>query len=509
MGMPFEKHGFARPKAAGGTPRTGTAYIESIRADGRSVYHDGELVEDVTTHPAFRGAVQSVARLYDIAAAPENRDVMTFVSPASGRPVSRCYQIPKTIEDLRVKRGMVTRWAEATFGLMGRTPDHVAGFLAGFAAKPRIFAAAGTGFAENVVNFYERAREEDLYVSYAIVPPQIDRSKPAHKQSDPTLYAGVVKERDDGIVLKGAQQLATGAVLSDWLYLSCIHPLQPGDEAYAIGVVIPLNAPGLKIYTRRSFARNVESSFDYPLSSRFDETDALVVLDQVFVPWEHVFIHRNIEICRDQWWKTPAHVYGNCQAQIRYATKLRFLLGIAKRLNEMTGTDPLPPVQVQMGELAALATIVEGMVEAQEAMATTDEEGVLWPSKAALYAVMALQSELNPRMVDIVRELSGGAMIMLPSSHKDYENPAIAADLERYVASPGTNSRERVALMKMAWDLIGTEFAGRHQQYEKFYGGASFLVKQNMYRSYDFAHARRLVDSALALPELVFDAPKG
>jgi 4-hydroxyphenylacetate 3-monooxygenase len=489
-----------RPQSASATGlRTGADYLQAIKADGRQVYYDGGLVEDVTSHPAFRGAAQSIAHLYDLAAAPENRAVMTFASPRTGAPVLRCFQIPRTVDDLRARRRMHEVWAEATFGLMGRAPDHVAGFFSGYAAKPGVFAAGGQQFADNLVRYHEYARDHHVYLAYAIVPPQIDRSKPAHKQSDPTLHAGVVAERDGGIVLKGAQQLATGAVLADELHLSCIHPLQPGDEAYAIGVAMRMTSPGLKIYARRSFARPGESAFDYPLSNRFDETDALVVLDDVFVPWERVFIYRNIDICRDQWWKTPSHCYGNYQAQIRYATKLRFMLGLAKRLNELTGLDPLPPVQIQMGELAALASIVELMVDAQEARATIDPDGTVWPSRQALYAVMALQSEINPRMVDMLRELTGGAMIMLPSSEKDYDNPQIAADFERYVASPGASSRDRVALMKMAWDLIGTEFAGRHQQYEKFYGGASFLVKQNMFRTYDFAGAKRLVDAALAL----------
>jgi 4-hydroxyphenylacetate 3-monooxygenase len=481
--------------------RSGADYIASIRQDGRQVFLNGELVRDVTVHPAFKGAVKSVARLYDIAAAPENRELMTFQSPASHSPVWRCYQIPETIEALAERRRMSEKWADATCGLMGRSPDHVAAFLSGFAAKPEVFGAAGQSFADNVTRFHAYARDHHLYAAYAIVPPQIDRSKPAHQQSDPTLYAGVVKERDDGIVLKGAQQLATGSVLADYLYLSCIHPLNPGDEAYANGVMIPMNAPGLKIYSRRSFAEATSGTFDYPLSSRFDETDSLVVLDDVFVPWENVFVYRNRQICWDQWWKTPSHSYGNHQAQSRYAAKLRFMLGLTKRINLLTGNDALPPVQVQMGEMASIATIVESMVIAQESLGSIDEQGVAWPSKAVLYAVMALQSELNPKMVDIMRELSGGSMIMLPSSERDYDNPAIAQDLERYVASPGSTSRERVALLKMAWDMVGTEFAGRHQQYEKFYGGASFLVKQNMARAYDFKRATQMVDDLLALDD--------
>ncbi len=481
--------------------RQGADYLAAIRNDGRRVYFDGDVVRDVTTHPAFKGAARSIANLFDVAAAPENRELMTFPSPKTGEPVWRCYQVPRTVADLAARRRMSARWAQETFGLMGRTPDHVAGFLAGYAAKPSVFAAAGTAYAENVLRYHEYARDQHRYLAYAIVPPQIDRSKPAHKQSDPTLHAGVVAERDGGIVLKGAQQLGTGAAFADAIYISCIHPLVPGDEAYAFAVAVPSNAPGLKIYCRRPYALGATSRFDYPLSTRFDEIDALIVLDNVFVPWENVFCYRNLELCRDQWWKTPSHSYGNHQAQVRYAVKLRFLMGLTKRLCEITGVDPMPPVQIMQGEMAAFATIVDSMIEAQETQATIDREGAVWPSKVALYAVMALQSEINPRLLDIARELAGGSIIMLPSSEKDFSCPEIAADLERYIASPGFPSRQRAAILKLVWDMIGTEFAGRHEQYEKFYGGASFLVKQNMARAYDFAAATRMVDRALALPD--------
>ena len=476
--------------------RSGAQYLTQIRSDGRQVIYDGEVVNDVTSHPAFRGAARSIAGLWDIAADPANRELMTYESPRTGKPVLRCYHIPRAPQDLAPTRRMMQRWTDETFGLMGRTPDHVARVFAGFAARPSFFAAAGQHFADNLVAFYEYARDNHLYISYAIVPPQIDRSKPSHKQSDPTLCAGVVAERDGGIVLKGAQQLATGAAFSDYLFLSCIHPLVPGDENHAISVVIPINAPGLRIYPRRSYATTVTTPFDYPLSSRFDETDALITLDSVFVPWEHVFIYRDITLCRDQWTKTPAHIYGNHQAQIRYATKLRFLLGAMKHHCEITGVDLIPASQAQLGEMAAMASIVEIMVEAQETRATVEDD-VVWPSRLALYAIMALQADLNPKIIDLARDLSGGAMIMLPSSRLDYENPDAAQDLERYVASPGYPSRRRVALLKLAWDLIGSEFGGRHQQYEKFYGGPPIANKLHVYRNYDFGRAKALAEAAL------------
>ncbi len=489
----------ANQAARPGAMRSGADYLRSLN-DGRHVFVDGELVKDVTTHPAFREAAKRVAQLFDVAAAPENRELMTYPSPETGAPVWRAWQIPRSHADLRAKRLAAEKWAEQTFGLMGRTPDHVAGFIAGYAAKPALFAAGGQRFADNLLKMYEQMRDTHQYVTYAIVPPQIDRSKPAHQQKDPALYAGVVKERDDGIVISGAQQLATGGVFADHLQLTCIHPLRPGDEAYANGVVIPIATPGLKLYSRRAFADDGKNSFDYPLTTRFDETDCFCVFDNVFVPWENVYIYRNLQICWDQWWKTPAHLYGNHQAQCRYAVKLRFMLGLAKRMNEMTGNDGHQAVQVEMGELASIVTIVENMLLSHETTGPIDSDGVLWPSQTGLYAIMALQSELNGRMLETIRELAGAAMITLPSSAKDFDNPEIARDMERYMQSATTPARERVALMRMAWDFLGTEFGNRHAQYEKFYGGASFLVKQNVNRFYNYKRATALVDAALALP---------
>jgi len=485
--------------AAGQALRTGEDYLQSLN-DGRTVFFDGERVRNVATHPAFRGAAQSAARLFDVAADTAMADRMTYTTPEGTRAL-RAFQIPRDHADVRARRLASETWSEVSFGMMGRTPDHVAGFFCGYAAVPEVFAAAGKQFAENVVRYYRYLRDNHLWATYAIVPPQIDRSRPAHQQSDPTLYAGAVGENSRGIVVSGAQQLATAGLYCDVLYLSCIHPLQPGDENYAIGVAIPINAEGLKLYPRRPFAAQATSAADYPLTARFDESDCFVVLDRVLVPWENVFIYRNLEVCRDQWWKTPSHLYGNLQAQARYATKLRFMMGLAARMNEMTGNAGHPAVVTQMGELASLITIVETMLEAQEVKATIDANGVVWPSRAALYAVMALQSEINPRMIEIIKELTGSGMISLPSSAKDLESPETAPDIERFMASGASSASDRIALMRLAWDFIGSEFGSRHQQYEKFYGGASFLVKQSMYRAYDVGRSKKLVERALRNPE--------
>jgi len=479
--------------------RTGADYLRSLN-DGRRVFVDGELVKDVTAHPAFREAARSIAKLYDIAADPALRERMTFTSPKTGQPVHRSWQIPRTHADLRARRLFSETWAEATFGLMGRAPDHVAGFFSGYAATPKFFASAGQDqkFADNLVAFYEFMRDSHIYCSYALIPVQIDRSKPAHQQTDPTLYAGVVKERDDGIVITGGQQLATGGAISDYIHVSCINPLSPGDENYANCFAVPAAATGVKLYPRKPYSR-AGSAADYPLSSRFDESDSFVVFDNVFVPWEHVFIYRNVELTRDQWRKTPSHLYGNHQAQTRYVTKLRFMAGLAQRMNEMTGNAANPAVTIMMGELASLVSIFEAALLSHEVMGTL-EDGVLWPSRTAYYAVNSLQSEMNGRMLEMIREMAGAAFITLPSSDADFGNPEIAADIERYMRSASTDAKSRVKLMRLIWDFLGSEFGSRHAQYEKFYGGPSFSAKLNLYRNFDWKRAGALVDKALNLP---------
>lgn len=481
--------------------RSGEQYLEGLR-DGRQVFIDGELVGDITRHPAFKGAVRSVAALYDTVDDKANRDQLTFASPATGEPVSLAHLIPRSPADLTRRRIGLKTMAEQTYGLMGRGPEHVAGFLAGFAGHSHVFAAGGEHFARNLEAFHAKARDEDLYMTYTILPPQIDRSKPAHQQADPHLYAGVVAERDGGIVVRGAQMLGTGTAISDYVYLSNIAPLQPGDEAYALAAMVPVGAPGVKIYARRSYAAASSSLFDYPVTARFDETDSLLVYDDVFVPWEHVFAYRNIDVVKRQWFATAGHVLGNNQAQIRFWTKLEFLIGLAHRVAQMNGSVNLPPVKGALGEMAAQVATVAGLVLAQEQHATVDEHGVAWPGRAECFANMALQPDLYAKLLVMIRDLCGGGLIQLPSSANDFANPAIAADVNRFVQSPGYPATERVKLLKLVWDMVGSEFASRHHQYEMFYAGAPFVVKMRMYDAYDFGAGSRLVDTMLASYDL-------
>ena len=475
--------------------KNGRQYLDSLH-DERYVYVDGERIEDLSKHPAFRGIIQTLALLYDYAADPANE--LSYLAPETGAPANKAFLIPRSVDDLKDRRLALTRLAGRTAGLVGRSPDHVAGFLAGFASAPDVFARGGAQFAENVGRFYRKALAEDIFVSYTIVPPQVDRSKTAQGQEEAFLQVGVCTERDDGIVVRGAQMLGTGAAVSNYLFVSCIVPLKPGDEDYALSFVLPIGTPGLKLYCRPPYAVGKSSVFDYPLSTRFDESDALAVFDDVFVPWENAFVYRDVELTRAQFHETAAHVLGNTQAQIRLSVKMKFIAGLARKIAATNRTEQIPSVQEKLADLGSLAAIVEGMVLASEASSSLDRNGVARPNPRFLYAVMGLQAELYPRAIGLLRELAGGGVLQVPSSYKELLNPETAADIKRYVRSTGVPSEERIKLFRLAWDMIGSEFAGRHQQYEMFYAGAPYVAKGYAYRNYRYDEVVAMVDEFLA-----------
>lgn len=467
--------------------RTGADYLASLN-DGRVVLLDGEKVDDVTTHPAFAPVTRTIAELFDLAADPSNN--MQYEAVEIGAPANRTFSIPRSQQELRQRREAVQTWARHTHGWVGRSPDHVGTFLAAFAAHPELFAVGESDFSTNVTTFYKRLLAESLFVSYAIIPPQVSRATTASGWDGEYLQVGAVRETKEGIIVRGSQMLATGAAIADEVFVSCIKPLGPDDQDFALGFVTPIATPGLKLYCRRAFAPAAPSVFDYPLTSRYDEPDALVVFDDVLIPWHRVFVNRDIEGVRRQFYDTGAHVLGNWQAQIRFAIKLQFIAGVARRVTQVNGVDKIPSVQEKLGELAALVSGVESAVLAAEYTAEPDNAGVWLPGKRALYGSMGLQSETYPRILAILRDLVGGGVLQLPASVRDLTSPVTARDIQHYIQSPGVSSEERIKLFKLAWDIIGSEFAGRHQQYEMFYAGAPFVVKgAYTYRNYGYEAA--------------------
>lgn len=484
-------------------PKDGKRHLESLR-DGRQLYLDGWLVADHVDHPAFRRSVRSAAAMYDYQAMPENVERMTFVSPKSGLRVNRMWQLPCCYADLVERRNALESWANLSYGFFGRSPDHVASALCGMYMGLDLFRRHGEKFARALHDYYEFARDEDLYLTYAIISPQADRSKSAGEQKEEFIAAGVVDEDQEGITIKGAKMLATGCPMANEVMIAAIQPLKPGEEKYSFTAIVPSNARGLKILSRKSFEASAASKFDNPLSSCFDENDSLLYFDEVKVPWERVFVYNDVQMATAQWHSTPTHCYQNYQCQIRLTVKMRFLLGLARKICETNGIVAFPSVKETLGQMAAEVSMVEGLVESMEVTGSFYGKYFV-PNPQRLYAANVLTQQLYPKFLHSLRDLAGGGMIMLPSSAEDFANPQISELISRTQHSPATDSLGRVKLFKLAWDAVGSEFGSRHLQYEMFYSGSNVVTRGHAFRTYDWEKATGLVDRLMAS----YDLPHG
>jgi 4-hydroxyphenylacetate 3-monooxygenase len=475
--------------------RTGQDYLQSLR-DRREVYIQGERVADVTSHRAFRNSVASAAYLYDFQASTEQSDTMTFASPSTGARVSRAWQLPSSYAELAARREALTAWAETHYGFLGRSPDHVASCLSGMYMGAEVFEAYDPPRAAALRAYYEYARDRDLFLTYVIINPLADRARSAHEQTDDALVARICDQDPEGITVKGAKMLGTGAVMADEVLVTSIQPLKPGDEPYALSFAVPMNARGLKILCRKSYEAAAGSVFDNPLASRYDENDAVLYFDEVKVPWERVFIAGDIAMCQKQFHATPAHVYQNYQCQIRLAVKLRFLAALGRMIAAANGSENFPQVRETLGELAAKAAMVEGLVHAMEIKGS--KQGAYFvPDRHTLYAAQVLTQQIYPEVITTLRSLAGGSMIMLPSSIEDFAKSRLADYTLRAQGSSLLTPEQRVKFFKLAWDAVGSEFASRHTQYEMFYAGAGFVTRGHSYRTYDWDRAAALLDRAL------------
>lgn len=473
--------------------RTGDQYLSAIQ-DGRSLFVNGRRVSSVVEDPGFQGIASTIARMYDFAADPEHD--MQFHSPETGEYALKPYMIPRSAADFAARREAIVKWSAMSFGFVGRGPDHFAGYLAGFAGAPEVFQRSSFDGSANVLAWYRKIVNESGFLAYAITPPQTSRVK--GDDGEGPLQVAVVGKSADGITVRGAQMLATSAAVADYVFISCIQPLAPDDVDYAISFILPVSTEGLRFYCRRPYARGSADGFDYPLAARFDESDAVVVFDDVVVPWENVFVCQDVDGLRAQFYGTPAHALANHQAQLRLVTKLKFILGVARKVCAMHQTDVQPAVVEKLGELASLAAMVEAATVAAEAMAGADANGVVVPGRRFLYGAMGLQAEIYPRVLQIIRELVGGGVIQMPSSRFELLNEETLPDMRKYARVKGAAATERVQLLKLAWDLIGSEFGSRHHQYEMFYAGPPFVARTMSFRNYDFSESLGMVDGFLS-----------
>jgi 4-hydroxyphenylacetate 3-monooxygenase len=477
------------------TCKTGAEHIKSLK-DGRTVYIDGELVPDVTEHPAFRNSVRSAAMLYDFQARQENIELMTFKLDGSNRRINRAWQMPRNHAEMVQRRKALQAWARLSCGFMGRSPDHLASALVGQRIGLEVFRKHGEDRAKALANYFEEASHNDYFLTYVIINPQAERGKDWGEQAE-ELVARIVDEDAGGITIRGAKMLGTSSIMANEVLVANLQPLKHGEEDLAFSCAVPMNMKGLRVLSRKSYEASAVSVFDNPLSSRFDENDALMYFDDIKVPWERVFVHRDTDMCRAQFHDTAGHAYQNYQAQIRLSVKIKFLVGLAHKITEAIGTTNMPPIREQLGYLAANVSMVDAMMAGMEIEGSM--RGEWWvPNKHYMYSAQVLTQDLYPRVINALRDLAGGALIMLPSSFRDFADPELKRIIGLTQRSANMKPEQKVKLLKAAWDAVGSEFGSRHTQYEMFYAGARFVTTGHSYRTFDWNDANRMVDDLMA-----------
>jgi 4-hydroxyphenylacetate 3-monooxygenase len=471
---------------------SGEDYLKSIR-DGRRVYIGSELVEDVTRHPAFRNAADSFAMIYDRKRAAENRDVMTFEE--DGDTFSTYFLLPKSREDLHRRYETHRRIASWTYGLLGRGPDNFPSYVSGLVMDPAMFERIRRGFGDNIQRYYCHMRANDIFCSHTVTNPQGWRATDA-PQRTPTLR--VVNEDDRGVTINGLKMLGTASVFCHETWCGNLQPVAPGQEKESITCVVPLNAPGVSIWSRKPYERYAVSEFDNPLATRFDETDSAVLFEDVHVPWERVFCHNNTEMSRAIYIRTPGHAMANHQANIRFLEKLNLMLGIASKLADMNNVQSIPAVEFTLGRLAAMQATLEGLIMGQINAGEAQVPGFLTPNRRYVYGALHWCTNSYADIADTIRELMGAGVFQMPANVSVLSDPTLHEKFETYWSTPGQSAKDRMKLTKLAWDLLGSDFAGRHMQYEKFYAGPAFVMNSYSYLAGPWRDWTRTVERLMA-----------
>ena len=469
MGPPAEQTG-TRNKVL---PMTGQEYLDSLR-DGREVYIYGERVADVTTHPAFRNSARSIAQLYDALHDPEAEGVLSVpTDTGNGGFTHPFFKTAYSVGDLLTARNAIVAWQRMVYGWMGRTPDYKAAFLGTLGANSDFYGP----FKSNALHWYKKTQERVLYLNHAIVHPPIDRDKPADEIADVCIH--VEKETDQGLIVSGAKVVATGSALTNANFIAH-YGLPVRDKRFGLVFTVPTEATGVKLFCRTSYemtAAVMGSPFDYPLSSRMDENDAIMVLDRVLVPWDNVFMY-DAEAANSFAMGSGFLERVTFHGCTRLAVKLDFIAGCAMKAVEMTGTSGFRGVQAQIGEILNWRDMFWGLSDAMAKSPNPWVGDAVQPNVNYGLAYRTFMGIGYPRIKEIIQQTLGSGLIYLNSHASDWKNPDVRPYLDKYVrGSRGIQAIDRVKLLKLLWDAVGTEFAGRHELYERNYTGDHETVR--------------------------------
>ena len=318
--------------------RKGVDYLNGLK-DDREIWLHGERVKDVTEHDGLKRSAETLAGFMDKQTDPEYQDKVTF--ELNEKRIATSFLVAKSKDDV-IKRGEAFyEWAKWSNGMFGRTPDYKNASITAFYGGAELLEEGGKEFANNMRNYYHYAATNDKILTHSLLNPTVNFELSKQGKSDKDVSLKVVKENDAGIFVSGARLLATLGPQADEVevFPSTLLNRQKGsDLEYAFAFVAPVASPGLRMICRDTYD-HAKSHYDAPLSSRYEEMDAVVIFKNVFVPWERVFIYREPDLCNRAFAQNNAVTKMMHQVVCGKLAKAEFIVGLLCAMAKASGKD--------------------------------------------------------------------------------------------------------------------------------------------------------------------------
>lgn len=462
--------------------------------DGREVYLNGQRIADMSSEQVFSRTLAVIQRYYELQSENKNH---TFFN--NGIASSIMFLAPKTVKDLAKKRQIYEEVARESFGLLGRTPDFINAGVAVLGNYADDLGNQGKiDFAFNAINWANHVKFDDVFVSHAIQNPQLDRQKTLSQLLDEGQeFAGVwIKEtREDGVIVRGAKQVNTLAPLADELLIFNLPDLKPEDKKFALAFALPIATPGVKVICRKSTMKSDYSLADYPLSQAFDEMDAFLLFDDVFVPNDALFVCGNVAQSNAFFEASGLFNHTAHQDEVRGFVKLEFVTGIAVRLAQQLGLFDFQRVQEKLGILSVNLEVIRSCIVASEVTGKM-QKGVFTPNMQTLLAVRAKLTTYYDEALRVIAEFSAGSAVGVPD-FRAFRQPELAEMLESALTSELISAEERMLLLNLAWDITSESFGQRQRVYEFLHGGNPMFIHLQHLRHTDLTQANQMIDKVL------------
>jgi 4-hydroxyphenylacetate 3-monooxygenase len=477
--------------------RTGDEYRASIR-DGREVYINGERVDDVVTHPAFKPLVDVRARMYDMAHDPSTRSLMTYEN-VQGEPHAVLLKLPYTQQDWWDKARAVEAVFDDIGGVVTRVGDETIGEMWSLFDGMRVLDEVDPRFSANVRHHIDRVARLDLFHVSANTDPKGDRSKPPQAQ-DPDMLLHLVRETDAGIVVRGAKYETAAAYANQAFVKPTIANWGSAELSdYALGFICDLGSPGVKCICRTDFARKPPA--DYPLSSRFDEIDALVIFDDVLIPWENVLFYRHTRAA--SFIRATLHRYSALAFVQRSLRVADMLIGTALFNVRQTGLEKQQAVQEKLAALVCYREGINAHLKASITQGEVSPGGLLMPNQALMYTGRVFAGTQLPVMMHIARELCGGQICVTPDA-ATFDHPVAGPWLRKfYSINDEWLADDRRKLLAFARDLLNSDYAGHRLTFQLFAQSPPFANLAAVYNNFDWQGPIGIVRKAAGLSDRI------